>query len=135
MGWSIGYDETWQRDIGYGVVAYCDHPDCDKEIDRGLDHVCANQEPRGGAGCGLYFCDEHHNCYVEEDDDLDNCCERCRGGKESFNVKPEHPLWIQFKMTDYSWRTWRKENGHPEPTKEDRAAWKKVEREFIKKEG
>lgn len=26
MGWSIGYDDKWFRDIGYGVPAYCDHP-------------------------------------------------------------------------------------------------------------
>src|SRR4051812_7048849 len=26
MGWSIGYDSNWQRDIGYGVPAFCDHP-------------------------------------------------------------------------------------------------------------
>ena len=28
MGWSIGYDEKWQRDIGYGVPAICDYPGC-----------------------------------------------------------------------------------------------------------
>ena len=28
MGWAIGYDSNWGRDIGYGVIAYCDHPDC-----------------------------------------------------------------------------------------------------------
>jgi len=26
MGWSIGFDETWQRDIGYVVQSVCDHP-------------------------------------------------------------------------------------------------------------
>ena len=31
MGWSIGYDNNWNRDIGYGVPAFCDHPKCDKE--------------------------------------------------------------------------------------------------------
>lgn len=39
MGWSVGFDENWQRDIGYGVPAYCDHPQCKAEIDRGLDYV------------------------------------------------------------------------------------------------
>lgn len=28
MGWSIGYDNSWKRDIGYGVPAFCDHPGC-----------------------------------------------------------------------------------------------------------
>ena len=47
MGWSIGYDSNWDRDIGYGVPAYCDHPDCNEEIDRGLSYVCGG-EPYGG---------------------------------------------------------------------------------------
>ena len=37
MSWSIGYDDNWDRDIGYGVPAYCDHPGCNEEIDRGFD--------------------------------------------------------------------------------------------------
>lgn len=54
MGWSIGYDERWKRDIGYGVPATCDHPGCEEKIDRGLSCVCANQQPYGGEhGCGL----------------------------------------------------------------------------------
>ena len=40
MGWAIGYDGRWERDIGYGVPAVCDHPDCNVRIDRGLDYVC-----------------------------------------------------------------------------------------------
>ena len=24
MGWQVGYDSKWQRDIGYGVPAICD---------------------------------------------------------------------------------------------------------------
>lgn len=51
MGWSIGYDNNWKRDIGYGVPATCDHPDCNEEIDRGLAYVCGN-EPRGGEDGG-----------------------------------------------------------------------------------
>jgi hypothetical protein len=47
MGWSIGYDSKWKRDIGYGVPAPCDLPGCDKEIDRGLAFVCGT-EPYGG---------------------------------------------------------------------------------------
>lgn len=26
MGWSLGFDSNWNRWIGYGVPAYCDHP-------------------------------------------------------------------------------------------------------------
>ncbi len=43
MSWAVGFDETWQRDIGYGVPAYCDHPGCMAEIDRGLSYVCGGE--------------------------------------------------------------------------------------------
>lgn len=119
MGWSIGFDDNWNRDIGYGVPAYCDHPDCTEQIDRGLAYVCADQQSRGGDGCGLYFCEAHLGYGTPA---LNNCCERCRDGKEPFTPKPELPEWIQFKMADDSWARWRSENGHPEPTPEMRAA-------------
>ena len=97
MGWSIGYDEKWRRDIGYGVPAYCDHPGCGAEIDRGLAYVCCDQEPYGGDdGCGLYFCAEH------------------RGGEacthKGFAPTLDHPIWIRHKLTHESWQQWRDEN-------------------------
>jgi hypothetical protein len=96
MGWSIGYDDNWQRDIGYGVPAYCDHPGCGEVIDRGLSYVCCDQEPYGGdKGCGLFFCSRHrgHKC-----------------NHKGFAATPDHPDWIKWKLTDKSWRQWRKEN-------------------------
>ncbi len=30
MGWSIGYDYNWKRDIGYSVPCECDNPKCKK---------------------------------------------------------------------------------------------------------
>ena len=59
MGWSVGYDSKWERDIGYGVPAICDHPGCNKEIDRGLGYVCGGEPYGGEHGCGLFFCGEH----------------------------------------------------------------------------
>ena len=56
MSWSIGFDSNWNRDIGYGVPAYCDNPKCNKEIDRGLSYVCGGEAFGGEKGCGLYFC-------------------------------------------------------------------------------
>jgi hypothetical protein len=102
MGWSIGYDDNWDRDIGYGVPAYCDHPNCTKTIDRGLAYVCCGQEPYGGAGCGLHFCADHS--------DIDGMCIRCRSGMYPFDPKPDHPTWIHHKLTDPSWEQWRQEN-------------------------
>lgn len=106
MGWSIGYDPNWHRDIGYGVPAWCDHPGCTAEIDRGLGYVCGNGEVGGGdEGCGLYFCGEHGGGML---------CERCDAGTDPlpppFEPKPDHPRWIRHKLTDPSWGEWRAEN-------------------------
>lgn len=111
MGWSIGYDETWKRDIGYGVPAFCDHPGCDKEIDRGLSFVCGRDPYGGDHGCGLYFCDEHHlgSKEIEGEDEAYGLCERCENDEPPFDPKPEHPRWIRHVLTDASWATWRAE--------------------------
>lgn len=104
MGWAIGYDENWKRDIGYGVPAFCDHPGCRREIDRGLSYVCAEQEPYGGNnGCGLFFCPEHAA-------NGKNKCQRCVNKADPFEAKPDHPKWIEWKLTDISWEPWRNEN-------------------------
>lgn len=105
MGWSVGYDENWRRDIGYGVPSFCDHPDCSKKIDRGLSYVCGNGPKGGEHGCGLYFCAEHHYSGRH------NLCQRCRDGLEPFEPKPDLPEWTHHKMTDPSWEEWRKLNG------------------------
>jgi hypothetical protein len=105
MGWSIGYDDKWQRDIGYGVPAFCDHPNCMTHIDRGLSHVCCAQKPYGGDdGCGLYFCAKHQ--------DLQGKCERCADDQAAFDPTPDHPTWMRWKLTDGSWSEWRGQNPH-----------------------
>lgn len=93
---TASYDTSWQRDIGYGVPAYCDHPGCTVEIDRGVSYVCAE-------GCGLHFCGEHLSWGA--------LCERCEHEQEPFDPKPDHPEWIRHKLTDKSWAVWRAE--HP----------------------
>jgi len=113
MSWAVGYDGEWERDIGYGVPAYCDHPGCMKEIDRGLAYVCG-EEPYGGAdGCGLYFCSEH---LYFSDKHEHQVCFQCMNGEEPFDPTPEHPLWVKHKLTDPSWLPWRET--HPDETKE-----------------
>ncbi len=102
MGWSIGYDSNWRRDVGYGVPAECDHPDCKEEIDRGLAYVCGGQPYGGDKGCGLYFCSRHLG--------INALCERCRKRKEPFDPKPDIFPWLSHKMTDSSWALWRADN-------------------------
>lgn len=125
MGWSIGYDSTWGRDIGYGVPAYCDHPGCTAEIDRGLAYVCACEQPYGGDdGCGLYFCGTHlrggycERCYEWLDGDL----EPLDDGPPPFDPKPDHPTWLRHKLRDASWARWRQDN--PDEVAAIRAALK-----------
>lgn len=110
MSWSIGYDDKWKRDIGYGVPAFCDHPDCGKEIHRGLSYVCGGEAYGGEHGCGLYFCEAHRAHCEVMGLDVVPLCERCGERKEPFTPSPEHPEWIHHKLTDESWKEWREQN-------------------------
>jgi hypothetical protein len=104
MGWSLGFDSNWDRWIGYGVPAWCDHPRCDEKIDRGLAYVCGNEPYGGDRGCGLYFCPKHQV-------DLNQRCPRCSAHKPPYkHPKSEHPEWVQHVSTDESWAQWRAEN-------------------------
>lgn len=118
MGWAVGFDTHWNRDIGYGVPALCDQPGCGEEIDRGLGCVCGGEPYGGEKGCGLYFCGDHLAYYwTEEDEELDDestvqRCERCGTGKPPFEPTPDTAEWVNHKLTDESWAEWRAE--HPE---------------------
>lgn len=108
MGWSVGYDSNWGRDIGYGVPAICDFPECGAEIDRGLYYICGGEPFGGSEGCGLYFCDGHL-WYVEEFES--QVCPACAKGLNAYDPTPDTDEWIQHKMTDPSWAPWRAEQG------------------------
>jgi hypothetical protein len=117
MGWSIGWSSTWRRDIGYGVPAWCDHPECKAEIDRGLAYLCGGQTWGSDHGCGLYFCEKHlsYTYAKDEDDGGDDgegyyACPRCTEIAAPYEPKPDHPDWIKHKLTDPSWERWRQEN-------------------------
>ena len=106
MGWSIGYDSNHKRDIGYGVPAICDHPDCNKEIDRGLSYVCGGAPYGGEKGCGLFFCEGHLHIGTGNP----QLCERCCNDSPEFEPKPDTQEWKDWKRTHDSWAQWRKEN-------------------------
>lgn len=103
MGWSIGFDSNWNRDIGYGVPAFCDYPKCWEVIDRGLSHVCGEDAYGGEKGCGLYFCERHLKGWPRR-------CGRCIKGREPYDPQIDHPQWTEHKRTHPSWARWRKEN-------------------------
>lgn len=138
MGWALGYDSMTNRDIGYSVVAFCDHPGCGTEIDRGLSYACGGEPYGGEGGCGLYFCSAHLG-YTDTEEINDKIygsgvCERCadflektdRWEKDGSHGRPpvfdafrpmsDHPLWTRHKLKDPSWAKWREEN--PELVKE-----------------
>lgn len=128
MGWAVGFDHANNRDIGYGVPATCDHPECDKKIDRGLAYVCGGDVYGGEDGCGLFFCYEHlvyatRTTPEGEEEHSPQLCEVCaehwsveydnpdqHSLPAHFDPKPDHPEWIEHKLTCPSWEDWRKEN-------------------------
>jgi hypothetical protein len=113
MGWSFGFDSNWNRDVGYGVPAFCDHPGCGKEIDRGLAYVCGGEPYGGEKGCGLFFCKEHRGFYqkrINKKLEYFELCYRCGHYKKPYIPSLEHPEWIKHKLTHKSWEQWRKEN-------------------------
>lgn len=105
MGWAVGYDSNWHRDIGYGVPAICDFPGCETAIDRGLGYVCGGEPYGGEDGCGLFFCGEHLLIGAKRQQ-----CERCAAEKPPFAPTPDTAEWTEWKLTDESWATWRAEN-------------------------
>lgn len=118
MGWEIGESEG--RDVGYGVPAICEHPYCDKRIDRGLAHVCGGMHGSSDGGCGRYFCGDHlfHGCFgMDEmtDEQIDEAdtnqiCVACAAGQEPYPMKPDTLDWVSWKLNDESWQQWRDEN-------------------------
>lgn len=96
MSWAVGYDGTWQRDIGYGVPAACDYPGCETAIDRGLSYVCGGEPFGGENGCGLYFCGEHGGGGLD--------CDHVFKDDPAYHPSPDIEEWVRHKATDESWR-------------------------------
>jgi hypothetical protein len=105
MGYEIYWDEEHKRWSGYGVIAYCEFPGCNKTIDRGVSYICGG-DPYNDRGCGLFFCPDH----LEWHSKLPQLCKRCSTRKKPYNQKSEHPDWIKHLLADDSWEEWREEN-------------------------
>jgi hypothetical protein len=113
MGWEIGFDSNWNRDIGYGVPATCDEPGCDALINRGLSYVCGGEPYGGESGCGLHFCAAHLLYEFTVEDDVSSApqrCSRCCRGEPPCEPTPDVRLWNEHKLTHESWAQWRSEN-------------------------
>ncbi len=59
MGWSDCGTDYQGRPIGYAHGAKCDHPGCNKDIDRGLSYACGGHHGSGNWYCDEYYCSEH----------------------------------------------------------------------------
>jgi hypothetical protein len=116
VSWAVGFDTNWNRWIGYGVKAWCDHPKCNEIIDRGLSYVCGGEPHGGDKGCGLYFCSDHTS-------GVNQRCPKCaRHDHKSYAPKPEHPDWLAHQETHESWAQWRKERDDEKAGQESRIA-------------
>jgi hypothetical protein len=131
MGYQIY--EVWNRWGGYWVPAICEHPDCNKKIDRWMSYACW-WEPFSEYWCDRYFCEEHTkfvdfdnvNWWVVKEEDYNEeredeyeykqVCFRCAEWKEPFPYKPETKEWVNHLLNDKSWKVWREKN--PKKVKE-----------------
>ena len=129
MGYQI-FDQEIQgtfRISGYGVPAYCDHPNCMNEIDRGMAYACCGGIHRSES-CGGFYCSEHEAPIISEDEleGLDD--EEKQDVLESYGLSEaplfdecgiayicnhppiefkEHPHWIKHISNDSTWSTFR----------------------------
>lgn len=144
MSWAIGFNKEQDRDVGYSVIAICDHPGCTAEITRGIGYVCC-ENINHRVSCGAFLCEEHRENYVygDEVEDLDpedlealnidvddpEVQEAIEDGEivackhEHIEDKKEHAGWLDHCLTDATWETWRQEN--PKKVQEYKAALNK----------
>lgn len=77
MSWSDCGKDSQGRPIGYAHAGTCDHPGCDKEIDRGLSYACGGMHGQDEVSCEKYFCEEHLAYTVDSDDHMHLICAEC----------------------------------------------------------
>lgn len=137
MGYSVYFSDKNNRWQGYGVPAYCDHPGCKNEIDRGMGYVCCDNQDHT-ASCGGFYCEEHKYLLIYQDDlenmsdeelkqlGIDSREEQARDEDDGIICcahKPiefkELPSWLKHVLTDDSWEEWR--NEEPESVKKYQA--------------
>lgn len=79
MSWANCGEDSRGRPIGYAHAGKCDHPGCNKKINRGLSYACGDMHGETEFGCEKYFCDEHRsNCVEDSDGRIVRVCGECR---------------------------------------------------------
>lgn len=78
MGWADCGLDSQGRPIGYVHAGVCDHPECEKEITRGLAHACGGMHGKTEFGCEKYFCEDHlQHTVLDAPDDFYSICGSC----------------------------------------------------------
>lgn len=77
MSWSHCGKDSAGRDIGYAHSATSDQPGCKTVIDRGLSYACGGMHGSTETGCEKYFCSEHLEYTVDDNEDFSTVCEGC----------------------------------------------------------
>lgn len=77
MSWSHCGNDSQGRPIGYAHPATCDHPGCNAQIDRGLSYACGGMHGNSEIGCEKYFCGDHLEYTVDDNEDFSTVCEEC----------------------------------------------------------
>ena len=77
MGWANCGKDSQGRSIGYAFSAVCDHPGCDKKIDRGLSYVCGDMHGEDEISCEKYFCEEHRQNFIKHAGSTIQICDAC----------------------------------------------------------
>ena len=91
MGWAFGENNNG-REIGYGVEATCDWPDCNETIDLGIGNCCGGLDGVSNAGmdgehyCGDFFCEKHMSFSV-----CLKCVRKCPDCNGEELVRPAPP--------------------------------------------
>ncbi len=108
MGYSIGFNNTTKRNIGYEVPCHCDHPGCDKIINRGMSYSSDIENSKTNCDAGIFLCEEHMIHISEEECDNYKDCSHCEIG--IIPLKDDCQEWIDHKLKHDSWAAWRSEN-------------------------
>lgn len=83
MGWGNCGIDNLGRPIGYEHDATCDHPECNRHINRGLSHVCGGMHGDNEVGYGRYFCAEHLTGLIKDSNGNHQLiCSFCESGAE-----------------------------------------------------
>ena len=77
MGWGNCGTDSQGRPIGYSFDGTCDHPGCNREIDRGLAHACGGMHGEQDYSCEGYFCHEHLTMVETPEGDCISICPEC----------------------------------------------------------